>query len=167
MFFNSWEAALRPLIMGLLAYSALILLLRVSGKRTLSKMNAFDLIVTVALGSTLATTILNKNIALIEGVAAFLILIVLQYLVAWLSIRSRKFKELIKSEPQLLFYRGNYLKERIVEERVLEVEILQAARSNGVNSMDQVEAVVLETDGSISIIKKSDSETNTLANVEQ
>ena len=167
MFFNSWEAALRPLIMGTLAYSALVLLLRVSGKRTLSKMNAFDLIVTVALGSTLATTILNKNIALIEGIAAFLILVVLQYMVAWLSIRSRVFKKLIKSEPQLLFYRGNYLKEKIVKERVLEVEILQAARSGGINSMQQVEAVVLETDGSISVIKKTDSETNTLDNVEQ
>ncbi|MBS8266696.1 DUF421 domain-containing protein [Mesobacillus boroniphilus] len=167
MFFNSWEAALRPLIIGLLAYSALVLLLRVSGKRTLSKMNAFDLIVTVALGSTLATTLLNKNIALVEGIAAFLILIALQYLVAWLSIRSSRFKKLIKSEPQLLFYRGNYLKEKIVKERVLEVEILQAARSSGINSMHQVEAVVLETDGTISVIKKTESETNTLDNVEQ
>ncbi|WLR54223.1 DUF421 domain-containing protein [Mesobacillus subterraneus] len=167
MFFNSWESALRLLIMGFLAYSALILLLRISGKRTLSKMNAFDLIVTVALGSTLATTLLNKNIALIEGIAAFLILIVLQFLVAWLSIRSDGFKKLIKSDPKLIFYQGKYLKENIVKERVLEVEILQAARSSGINSMDQVEAVVLETDGSISVIKKSDSQTNTLASVDQ
>jgi uncharacterized membrane protein YcaP (DUF421 family) len=49
----------------------------------------------------------------------------------------------------------------------LEVEILQAARSRGINSMDQVEAVVLETEDSISVIKKSDSETKTLASVDQ
>ncbi|MBT2679707.1 DUF421 domain-containing protein [Bacillus sp. ISL-35] len=167
MLFNSWDAVWRTLIVGILAYAALVLLLRVSGKRTLSKMNAFDLVVTVALGSTLATILLNKKVALVEGVSAFFILIALQYIVAWLSVRSDGFKKLIKSEPQLLFYRGNFLKEKIIKERVLEVEILQAARSSGINSMDQVEAVVLETDGSISVIKKSDSETDTLASVDQ
>lgn len=167
MFFNSWDAVWRTLVVGLFAYAALVLILRLSGKRTLSKMNAFDLIVTVALGSTLATILLNKNVALIEGISAFFILIALQYLVAWLSIRSDSFKKLIKSDPKLIFYQGQYLKENIVKERVLEVEILQAARSSGINSMDQVEAVVLETDGSISVIKKSDSETNTLASVDK
>ncbi|MBT2685204.1 YetF domain-containing protein [Bacillus sp. ISL-37] len=167
MLFNSWDAVWRTLIVGVLAYSALVLLLRVSGKRTLSKMNAFDLIVTVALGSTLATILLNKNVALVEGISAFFILIALQYLVAWLSIRSYGFKKLIKSDPKLIFYQGKYLKENIVKERVLEVEILQAARSSGINSMEQVEAVVLETDGRISVIKKSDSKTNTLDNVDK
>ncbi|WP_102261457.1 DUF421 domain-containing protein [Mesobacillus jeotgali] len=167
MLFNSWDAVWRTLVVGVLAYSALVLLLRVSGKKTLSKMNAFDLIVTVALGSTLATILLNKNVALVEGISAFFILITLQYLVAWLSIRSDGFKRLIKSDPKLIFYQGKYLKENIVKERVLEVEILQAARSSGINSMNQVEAVVLETDGSISVIKKSDSKTNTLDNVDE
>ncbi|MCM3573657.1 MULTISPECIES: DUF421 domain-containing protein [Mesobacillus] len=167
MFFNSWDNIWRTLIVGVLAYAALILLLRISGKRTLSKMNAFDLIVTVALGSTLATILLNKKVALAEGITAFFILIALQYAVAWSSIRSDSFKRLIKSDPKLIFYQGKYLKENIIKERVLEVEILQAARSSGINSMDQVEAVVLETDGRISVIKKSDSETNTLASVDQ
>jgi len=167
MFFNSWEGIWRTLIVGLLAYAALVLLLRISGKRTLSKMNAFDLIVTVALGSTLATILLNKKVALMEGIAAYLVLIGLQYLVAWLSVRSKGFKKLIKSDPQLLFYKGEFLKEKINQERVLEVEILQAARSSGIDSMEQVEAVVLETDGTMSVIKKSDSHTDTLTNVEK
>ncbi|NKE06866.1 MULTISPECIES: DUF421 domain-containing protein [Mesobacillus] len=167
MFFNSWDNIWRTLIVGVLAYAALVLLLRLSGKRTLSKMNAFDLIVTVALGSTLATILLNKKVALVEGFTAFFILIMLQYIVAWSSVRSDGFKRLIKSDPKLIFYQGKYLKENIIKERVLEVEILQAARSSGINSMDQVEAVVLETDGSISVIKKSDSETNTLTSVDK
>ena len=68
MFFDSWAGLLRVLVVGTLAYAALVLLLRVTGKRTLSKMNAFDLIVTVALGSTLATVLLSKDVALAEGV---------------------------------------------------------------------------------------------------
>ncbi|MBD0377567.1 MAG: DUF421 domain-containing protein, partial [Flavisolibacter sp.] len=68
IFFDSWESIIRTIIITVLAYALLIFLLRTSGKRTLSKMNAFDFIVTVALGSTLATVMLNKNVALIDGV---------------------------------------------------------------------------------------------------
>jgi uncharacterized membrane protein YcaP (DUF421 family) len=70
MFFDSWTGMLRVVVVGTLAYAALVLLLRATGKRTLSKMNAFDLVVTVALGSTLATVLLSKDIALAEGVVA-------------------------------------------------------------------------------------------------
>ena len=70
MLFESWAGLGRVLIVGTLAYAALVLLLRISGKRTLTKLNAFDLIVTVALGSTLATVLLSSSVALAEGVVA-------------------------------------------------------------------------------------------------
>ena len=68
IFFDSWESMVRTVVITILAYVVLVFLLRSSGKRTLSKMNAFDFIVTVALGSTLATVMLNKNVALADGV---------------------------------------------------------------------------------------------------
>ncbi|WP_375143396.1 DUF421 domain-containing protein [Domibacillus sp. A3M-37] len=142
----------RTIIVGVLAYIGLIFFLRISGKRTLSKMNAFDLVVTVALGSTLATILLSKKVALAEGFTAFFLLIGMQYLIAWLSVRSRFVSEIIKSNPELLYYNGEYFTHTMKKERVLEVEILQAARSNGIYSISQIKAVVLETDGSISII---------------
>src|SRR5690554_5806016 len=87
-FFEDWSGLIRVIVVGTLAYATLVISLRVSGKRTLSKMNAFDLVVTVALGSTLATVILSKDVALAEGIAAFVLLIGLQYIVTWSSIRS-------------------------------------------------------------------------------
>lgn len=84
----------------------MVLLLRVSGKRTLTKMNAFDLVVTVALGSTLATVLLTKSVALAEGLTAFVLLIFLQFVLTWLSVRSRAVSRLVKSEPTLLVYQG-------------------------------------------------------------
>lgn len=84
----------------------MVLLLRVSGKRTLTKMNAFDLVVTVALGSTLATVLLTKSVALAEGLTAFVLLIFLQFVLTWLSVRSRAVGRLVKSEPTLLVYQG-------------------------------------------------------------
>ena len=87
IFFDNWETLFRTLIIGVLAYVSLVILLRISGRRTLSKMNAFDMVVTVALGSTLATILLNRNVALAEGVLAFALLIGMQYLVTWSSVR--------------------------------------------------------------------------------
>ena len=84
----------------------LLLLLRVSGKRTLTKMNAFDLVVTVALGSTLATVLLTKSVALAEGLTAFVLLIFLQFVLTWLFVRSQAASRLVKSEPTLLVYQG-------------------------------------------------------------
>lgn len=69
MFFSSGTTLIRTLVVGVLAYISLVLLLRLSGRRTLSKMNAFDLVVAVAVavGSTFATILLNRNVSLAEG----------------------------------------------------------------------------------------------------
>ncbi|UYG08412.1 DUF421 domain-containing protein [Halomonas sp. M4R1S46] len=103
MLFSGWDSLLRTLIVGVLAYVVLIVFLRVSGKRTLSKMNAFDLVVTVALGSTLATVLLAKDVALAEGLLAFALLIGLRFAVTWSSVRARWVRRLATGEPLMLF----------------------------------------------------------------
>ena len=158
MFFDNWFGLVRIFVVGTLAYVALVVMLRVSGKRTLSKMNAFDFVVTVALGSTLATVLLSKDVALAEGLLALALLIGLQFVVAWLSVRSAKVREFTKSEPRLLVLRGELLKSAMRDERITEAEVLAAVRSQGTASLDHVEAVVLETDGSISVIPRGSGE---------
>lgn len=152
MFFDSWMGLLRVGVMGVLAYAALIVLLQVSGKRTLSKMNAFDFIVTVALGSTLATVLLSETVALIEGVTAFALLIGMQYAITWLSVRSGTVRKLVKSEPSLLFHDGAFLEQVMTRERVTQDEVRAAVRQQGKSSMAEVNAVILETDGTFSVL---------------
>ena len=158
MFFDSWEGVLRVVIAGTLSYISLIVILRISGKRTLSKMNMFDFVITVALGSTFATIILSKDVALVEGLLALALLVFLQYVVAWLSIHSKAFQKLVKGEPSLLFYRGRFLHDALREERIAVEEIRAAARSNGISDMSQLGAVVLETDGTFSVIPAFDQQ---------
>lgn len=153
--FDSWESILRTLMITIMAYALLIFLLRSSGKRTLSKMNAFDLIITIALGSTLATVMLNKNVALADGALGFFLLIFLQYFITFISVRYKTISDLIKSTPTLLVYKGQMLKEFMRKERIDEDEIYAVIRENGLSALSQAEAVVLETDGSLSVIKQS------------
>lgn len=154
MLFNNWYDLLRVLVIGVLAYIALMFILRVSGKRTLAKLNAFDLVVTVALGSTLATVLLSKNVAFVEAALAFAVLAILQFVVAWSSLRSRRFEEVAKSSPTILLSDGEFLWTAMRNERVTDDEIRSAVRSSGMGDLADVAAVVLETDGSLSVISR-------------
>lgn len=80
MFFSDWSTISRIAVVGTLAYLLLIVVLRIFGKRTLSKMNAFDFVVTIALGSILATILTSKDLTLIDGILALVILVLLQYI---------------------------------------------------------------------------------------
>lgn len=152
MLFNGWDNLFNTFIVGIISYSLLVFLLRVSGKRTLSKWNAFDFIVTIALGSSLATALLDKKVSAAEGVLGFALLIFLQLLVTWLSVRVNFFQKLIKAEPSLLMKDGAYLSDIMKKERVSASEIRAALREKGIADINTVKAVVLETDGSFSII---------------
>lgn len=165
VFFAGWSGLVRVVIVGTLAYFALVLLLRVSGKRTLSKMNAFDLVVTVALGSTLATVILSKDVALVEGGTALALLVGLQFGITWLSVRSASVRRLVKAEPTLLLYQGSFLPEQLRRSRVLEDEVYAAIREQGIAALSGVEAVVLETDGSFAVVSRTEGPATALRGV--
>lgn len=160
MFFNSWGSLLRLLVVGALAYVSLVIFLRFSGNRTLAKMNAFDLIVTVALGSILATVLLSKTVALAEGVLAFALLIGLQFAVTWSSVRAPWVRRWVTGEPHILLYHGQVLPVALKHARVAEDEVLMAVRSAGLASLNDAEAVVLETDGSFSVINRGSGDGN-------
>lgn len=154
MFFDSWESILRAFIITILGYTALVVAIRISGKRTLSKMNAFDFIVTIALGSCLAATSLNKNIALAEGVVVYSTLIGLQFIITWLSVRVRKVKEIVGGQPVLLLYKGQLLNDVIKKQRITIEEIYASCRKQGITSLNEVDVIVLEATGDITVISK-------------
>jgi uncharacterized membrane protein YcaP (DUF421 family) len=152
MLFNTWMDVAHVLIVAPLAYLGLVVMLRVSGKRTLSKMNAFDFVVTVAMGSMLASIILSDSVALVEGLAGMGMLILLQFVITWLSVRHDVVARLVKAEPTLLFHRGNFLDPQMTRMRVTRTEVKAAIREHGMVSLDSVASVVLETDGTFSVI---------------
>lgn len=155
MFFDSWHGLLRVLVVGVLAYAAVIAIVRMSGKRTLAKMNAFDLVVTVALGSTLSSILLSKDVALLEGVLALALLASLQFVVAWSSLRFRWAERIAKSQARVLLRDGVIDGAALLDERVTRDELLAAVRGAGHGGLDAIAAVVLETDGSFSVVART------------
>ena len=157
--FTSWESLGRVLVSGFVGYVALVVLLRWSGKRTLSKMNAFDFVVTIAFGSVLAGIALNTSVSIAEGVTALAFFVGIQYVVTWLSVRSERFQSLVKGSPTLLFYQGDFVRDALLKTRVTEEEVLSAIRRSGAMTPDEVGAVVLETEGTLTVMKDLGHET--------
>ncbi len=154
IFFDGLAPVFRTLILGTLSYIGLVILLRSSGKRTLSKMNAFDFVVTVALGSTLASILTSRTVSLLQGLLALALLILLQLINAFLSVRWRWYQSLLKAQPTLLFFQGRFLRDAMRKQRVSEEEILAAMRTHGVAEPSAVDAVILETEGTLSVLKQ-------------
>lgn len=155
MWFKDWESVARVLVMGVASYAMLIVFLRVSGKRTLTKLNAFDLVVTVAMGSSLSSALLSPTATFAQTAAAFAVLIGGQYVIARLSIAWPWFDGLVKSDPALLLLDGRMLHEAMRRERITEGEVISAVRGAGMARLEDVGAVVLETDGSLHVLQRT------------
>jgi hypothetical protein len=89
MVFDIWASVGRVLATAAVVYTVLILALRISGKRTLAMLNAFDVVVTVALGSVLATVLTSGEVPWAEAVAAIAALVAAQFTVSWFSVCSK------------------------------------------------------------------------------
>jgi uncharacterized membrane protein YcaP (DUF421 family) len=156
LFFNGWEPLLRIIIVGICSYVALIFLLRAAGKRTLSRMNAYDMVVTMALGSIMAKVLLTPEQSVSESITAMFLLIALQYSVSVAMCRCRWFRHLISSKPSVLFHDGEYIEDTMKKERVDKDEIEAAIHAKGIADMALVEAVILGTNGDLSVLLKPD-----------
>jgi uncharacterized membrane protein YcaP (DUF421 family) len=155
MFWSGWEELGRVVFVGSSAYFGIVLLLRAAGKQALTKMNAYGLVVTVALGSALATAILSAEAKLDKVVLAFVLLLGLQRLLALLSERYGWARRLINNEPTLLVRNGKVLPQAMQAMSVTEEELMAAVRSSGHSEFAHLAAVILETDGSFSIVSSN------------
>ncbi|MCA9766320.1 MAG: DUF421 domain-containing protein [Carnobacterium sp.] len=167
--FKDWTMVYRTVIVGTLAYLLLIFVLRIFGKRILAKMSAFDFVVTVAFGSILATILTNNKLTLVDGMAALTLLVFLQFVLSKLILHVNFIDKLAKSEPTLLYFKGEYDEQAMKKERVLKEELYQAARSSGFVSMDDILGIVLEANGEFSVLSKSEYtiENSTLINIKK
>lgn len=143
---------------AVIIYLLIIVYIRILGKRSTSELNNFDWIVTVSIGSIVASTVIIADISVIEGAISILILIMLQFIITKFMYRFESFREVIKSTPQLLLFEGEFIEENMKNDRILRSEVYAAIRQKGLKSIKQIYAVVLETNSKISVIPNENSE---------
>ncbi|MBT8096791.1 MAG: DUF421 domain-containing protein [Woeseia sp.] len=165
LFYYNLDNLLRIMITAPIMYVAVVAFIRVSGKRTMAQMNNFDWIVTVAMGSLVASSIVFKDVTIIEVLLAMIVLLAFQVVVTKFTLKSERFSNIIKAQPKLLVYRGEFLEDNMSDERVSNEEICSVVRKAGIASIDDVLAVTLETDGSVSVLPKAEKDANNLSSL--
>ena len=158
VFFDSWTEFLRTGITAVLFYLFIIGAIKVVGKRSTSKMNNFDWIVTVAIGAIAGSTILSRDVVLLEGLLAVAVLLGLQFTFTGIASRSEKVSTILRATPTLLVYEGTYLEKEMLHERVTREEVEEAVRRSGFSDLGQTWAVVLESNSELSVIGKREGE---------
>ncbi len=150
---TGWRVAEIALI-SVLTYTALIISLRISGKRTLADYTVYDWMISITIGSIAATTIVVADTPFINGYTGMLSLIILQTVMAYISVKSERFRGVLQGRPTLLYYKGHYVEEALLKTRVTKTDISQSVRLQAGKTPDQVEAVILEKNGKIALIEK-------------
>jgi uncharacterized membrane protein YcaP (DUF421 family) len=154
MFFDGWESIARVAVLAAATYFILVAALRIIGEQALAKMSAYDVVVTVALGSLLVSIPLSTGVTLADGIAAIATVLLLQEATRLLVKRTPKAKKIVKERPHLVLWEGQLLPERMSEVNVTEEEVWAAVRSGGLGSISKAQAVVLESDGEWSVIPR-------------
>ena len=153
MFLESFGKLKEIIIMGILFYFFVIIILRTSIKKTLSDISIFDFLVTATIGPIIANTIISPNTEFLDGLAAVSILLVLQYIMSKLDYKYEFISKILKSKPKLVYYDGAFLEDNMKKMRITREEIIQEARSQAGLVIEDVDAVVLESNGEVSIIE--------------
>jgi uncharacterized membrane protein YcaP (DUF421 family) len=156
-FFHGWAQLLRSVLSAAVIYLVIVAAIRIFGEKALAKMSGYDMIVTVALGSLVATLPLTTEVSIADAIAAATSFLGLQQITRYLQARHRRVHTLVRERPRLLLWNGRLLQDRLLESDISADEVRAAVRRSGILSLKQVRAAILENDGEWSIIPQSDA----------
>jgi len=145
-----WEFLLRAVVV----YIVLLAMIRMSGKRSMGQFTAFDVLLIVLLGNAVQNSLLGEDHSLLGGLLLAAVLIVLNWIVGWLSARSRRAERVIEGEPVVLARDGRLFDNVLRRELVSRNDFDEALRQHGEVRLDDVALALLETDGQISVVPK-------------
>ncbi|MGJ7907124.1 DUF421 domain-containing protein [Actinopolyspora sp. H202] len=148
---TSWQALVLVVISTLGIYVAMIIFSRVAGLRSFSQMTNFDFAATVAFGSIMATTAVSSGVSLLQGIIALGMLFAAQTSIAALR-KLGSFERLADNRPLLLMDGREELSRNLEHAQMTRDDLYSKLRLAGVTHLDQVQAVVLETTGEVSVL---------------
>jgi len=142
---------------GIVVFIFLFVLVRVMGRRELSSLEPFDLILLIILGDAVQQGLTQDDYSLTGAMLAVGTIAILQVCTSWLNFRLPRLRPLLDGDPIVVVRDGKEIERNLRRERLTSEDLAEAARKQGIGNLDEVAWAVMETSGSISFIKKSDS----------
>ncbi len=159
LWFSEWNRIEAVAISAVLFFVFVVLLMRLLGKRTTAQMNNFDWVITVAMGSLVASGILSKTVSISDTLVAMLVLGLCQWITSWLVISWPPVARLVKPTPRFLVKDGASLPSALRKERISTDELFSRLRQHGYANIADVKWVIIETDGRFSVIPDRQADT--------
>lgn len=145
-----WEFVLRAVAV----YVAIIVMVRLTGKRSVAQTTPFDMILLVLLGTAVQNSLIGEDVSLIGGLILAATLILLNHAVGWVTARSKRVHSLIEGDPVLVARNGELLYGALRRQNVSVVDFGEAMRREGLRNYDEIECAWLETDGTVTVRKR-------------
>src|SRR3954468_5660451 len=142
---------------GIVVFVFLFVLVRVMGRRELSSLEPFDLILLIILGDAVQQGLTQDDYSLTGAMLAVGTIAILQVATSWLNFRIPRLRPILDGEPIVIVQDGKPIERNLKRERLTDDDLAEAARKQGIGKLDEVAWAVMETSGTISFIKKSDS----------
>lgn len=152
---SDWQSAWLVLLSVALIYLAMLGLVRLVGLRSFSKMSATDFVLTIALGSVLATTVVSKSPSVVLGLCAVASLLFVKWSMALLRSQFPAMRKLADNTPLYLMRDGRFVEEQLRRSKVSKTEVHAKLREANVWNYEQVICVVLETTGDVAVLHRS------------
>jgi uncharacterized membrane protein YcaP (DUF421 family) len=157
MFFHSWAELGRIALVSTILFVLIVVLLRLVGQQALAKMSGYDVVVTVTLGSIVASVVLTRAMTVSDAAVALVTLIALQETTRWLQAHWLPVHHAVREPPRVVLWDGALLENRLTDYSVSADEVRAAVRKAGYASLEAIRAVVLENDGEWSVVAKQRS----------
>jgi uncharacterized membrane protein YcaP (DUF421 family) len=151
--YPGWQVLTFIALRTAVVYAVVLVGVRLTGKREIGQMTPFDLVLLLLLSNAVQNAMTGPDTSVLGGVAAAATLLVINYAVAEISGRNRKFRKLVQGEPTLLVHDGQVIALHMAREHITMDALHCALREHGIAGLHEVALAVLEVDGSISCLK--------------
>lgn len=153
------ESIINPALRATILYTTLLILARIMGKKMISQMTFFDFVVGIVIGSVAATSAIGPySASLASGITILIVLTILVLLIGFFHIKSFAIRKLVDSEPVVFIEKGQIVEKNMQKERFTMEELTSLLREKNIFSIADVEFAILETDGKLSVLPKSEKQ---------
>lgn len=135
-------------------YIAVIIAVRIMGKRQIGELQPSELVITIMLSELAALPLQDLNMPLLWGIVPMFLMVALELLMSFIALKSMRFRAWCYGKPILLIYQGKINQYELLQTRVSMEDIMEAMRGKGILDVEDVLTAVLETNGTVSVIPK-------------
>lgn len=149
------NAYLDIVLRTLSVYVFIFIAIRITGKKEISQLSIVDFVLVILVSNAVQNAMVGPDNSLTGGLIAAAVLFGVDYLIKLLIYRNKKIRKALEGEPVMLVYKGRYLEQNMKHEKVSHEELTEAIRAHGIMRVENVELAIMETNGLISVIGKS------------